>query len=83
MKSPKKQSSERIIYPELAPLAKRLKYLRLKAGFSKERFAGKIEISRSLYDSYESGANITMLNLRKIIKGLGLTHKEFFSEGFD
>lgn len=70
----------------LAKLSKRIKALRKKNNFtSAELFAYDIEISRVGMSKYESGAfdDIRMRTLLKIIDGLGMTPKQFFSEGFD
>lgn len=67
-------------------LSKRIKVLRKQQGFSSyELFAYDIEISRAGMSKYESGAfdDIRMRTLLKIIDGLGISPKEFFSEGFE
>jgi len=70
----------------LIKVGKRIKSLRKKSGFnSAELFAYDIEISRVGMSKYETGAfeDIRLRTLLKIIDGLGITPKEFFSEGFD
>jgi len=70
----------------LKKLSKRIKTLRKEKGFkSYELFAYDIEISRAGMSKYESGAfdDIRMRTLLKIIDGLEISPKEFFSEGFD
>ncbi|ACU63525.1 helix-turn-helix domain-containing protein [Chitinophaga pinensis] len=67
-------------------LSKRIKALRKQQGFnSYELFAYDIEISRAGMSKYESGAfdDIRMRTLLKIIDGLGISPKDFFSEGFE
>lgn len=67
-------------------VSKRIKTLRKERGFnSYELFAYDIEISRAGMSKYESGAfdDIRMRTLLKIIDGLGISPKEFFSEGFE
>ena len=67
-------------------IGKRIKILRKKNGFnSAELFSYDIEVSRVGMSKYESGNydDIRMRTLLKIIDGLGMTPKEFFSEGFD
>ncbi|MBN8674339.1 MAG: helix-turn-helix transcriptional regulator [Chitinophagales bacterium] len=67
-------------------IGKRIKVLRKKNGFnSAELFSYDIEVSRVGMSKYESGNydDIRMRTLLKIIDGLGMTPKEFFSEGFD
>ena len=50
-----------------------------------ELFAYDIEISRAGMSKYEAGTfdDIRLRTLLKIIDGLGISPKEFFSEGFD
>ena len=70
--------------PDLAKFAERLKELRLKKGYSNyENFAYEIGIARAQYGRYEKGEDLRYSTLIKIIKALGITPKEFFSEGFD
>lgn len=67
-------------------LSDRIKTLRKAKGFSSfEGFAYDIEISRVGMGRYESGNfnDIQMSTLLKIIDGLEMTPKEFFSKGFD
>ena len=70
----------------LNKIGKRIKNLRKKNGFnSAELFAYDIEVSRVGMSKYETSTfeYIRMRTLLKIIDGLGMTPKEFFSEGFD
>jgi transcriptional regulator with XRE-family HTH domain len=70
----------------LEKLGNRIKNLRKKNGFkSAELFAYDVEVSRVGMSKYETGTfdDIRMRTLLKIIDGLGITPKEFFSEGFD
>jgi DNA-binding Xre family transcriptional regulator len=70
----------------LQKLSKRIKSVRKQKGFnSYELFSYDIEISRTGMAKYESGNydDIRMRTLLKIIDGLEMTPKEFFSEGFD
>jgi transcriptional regulator with XRE-family HTH domain len=68
----------------LKQLGERIRTLRKKAGFSsQETFAYEAGIPRAQYGTYEKGVNITVLNLKKIIKFHKMTFEEFFSEGFD
>lgn len=69
----------------LLNVGKRIKKMRKEKGFSSyELFAYDIEISRSGMSNYEAGnfSDIQLRTLLKIIDGLGMTAKEFFSEGF-
>ncbi len=70
----------------LAKLSKRIKSQRKRKGFnSYELFSYDIEISRAGMANYESGnfVDIRLRTLLKIIDGLEMSPKEFFSEGFD
>ena len=71
--------------PDLQKLGDRFKKLRVKKGYmSVEKFAFDSELSRVLYSNYESGkGNITYKNLLKVTKALGISLKDFFSEGFE
>jgi transcriptional regulator with XRE-family HTH domain len=65
-------------------LGSRLKYFRKLRGYTNyERFAYEINISRTQYGKYEAGGNIKFSTLKKILKHLDITFKEFFQEGFD
>lgn len=68
----------------LEKLAKRIKDLRIKAGYtSYEIFAYETGISRTMYGNYENGSDMRTTNLRKIAKAHNMTLQEFFSEGFE
>jgi transcriptional regulator with XRE-family HTH domain len=65
-------------------MGKRIRDLRIKAGFkSQEAFAYEANIPRAQYGRYESGSNITMKNLLKIVQFHKMTFEEFFSQGFE
>ncbi len=67
-------------------LSNRIKTLRKNKGFtSYESFAYDIEVSRVGMSKYETGTfnDIQMRTLLKIIDGLEITPREFFSKGFD
>ncbi len=69
---------------ELELLAKRIRELRIKQGFSNyEYFAYEKEIPRAQYGRYEKGEDLRYSSLIKIIKAFGMTPKEFFSKGFE
>jgi transcriptional regulator with XRE-family HTH domain len=60
-------------------MGSRLKRLRLEKGFSNyEHFAYEIGISRSLYGTYENGANLKISTLLKVLNGLDISFEEFF-----
>ncbi|OMP75647.1 helix-turn-helix domain-containing protein [[Flexibacter] sp. ATCC 35208] len=70
----------------LEQISKRIKKVRKAKGFkSYELFAYDIEISRAGMSKYEAGNfdDIRMRTLLKIIDGLEMSPREFFSEGFD
>ena len=57
----------------------RCKELRKKTALSQEKFALKIDMDRTYYASVEMGKrNISIGNMEKIIKGFGITFKDFF-----
>jgi transcriptional regulator with XRE-family HTH domain len=69
---------------ELKKLANRIKSLRIKKGYSNyENFAFENDIARSQYGKYEKGEDLRYSSLMRVIKALGVSVEEFFSEGFD
>jgi len=69
---------------ELKKLGERIKSLRLKKGYTNyENFAYDNDLPRAQYGRYENGQDIRFSSLVKVIKALGVTMEEFFSEGFD
>ncbi len=65
-------------------IGRRLKALRKQKGYSNyEDFANRHNINRSQYGRYENGENLRLSSLEKVLDALGVTIKEFFSEGFD
>ena len=69
---------------DLTRLAKRIKELRVQKGYSSyEYFAYENEISRAQYGRYEKGEDMRYSSLLKVIKALGVSVTEFFSEDFD
>lgn len=63
-------------------LGKRIRELRTnKTGLSQEKFALKIDMDRTYYASVEAGKrNISIVNIKKIADGLGVTLSELFEE---
>lgn len=60
-------------------LGQRIKEIRISKGISQEKFALSIYMDRTYYASVESGKrNISLINIEKIAKGLGLTLEELF-----
>ncbi len=61
-------------------LGKRIRSLRNKTGLSQEKFALRIEMDRTYFASVESGRrNISILNIKKIADGLGISLSELFT----
>ena len=61
-------------------LGKRIQALRKeKTGLSQEKFALKIEMDRTYFASVEAGRrNISIINIKKIADGLGVSLSEMF-----
>lgn len=58
---------------------KRIKKLRNVRGISQEKFALSIDMDRTYYATVESGRrNISLENINKIAKGLGVSLSELF-----
>jgi transcriptional regulator with XRE-family HTH domain len=69
---------------DLKKLADRIRSLRIEKGYSNyENFAYEHNIARAQYGKYEKGENLRYSSLMKVIRALGVSVKEFFSEGFD
>jgi transcriptional regulator with XRE-family HTH domain len=69
---------------ELELIAKKIKYLRVKNGYSNyEDFAYDADIARAQYGKYENGANLMITTLMKILKHHNLTLAEFFNMEID
>jgi hypothetical protein len=82
----KKQASQATFSTEdeLKRLGERIKQLRIKKGYtSYEYFAYDNNISRAQMGRYEKGQDLRFSSLRKVVKALGVTLEEFFSEGFE
>lgn len=59
----------------------RVQQLRHAQGISQEKFALLIEMDRTYYASVEAGKrNISIINIKKIADGFGITLAELFSE---
>lgn len=63
-------------------LGKRIKELRnQRTGLSQEKFAAKIEMDRTYFASVEAGKrNISIINIKKIADGLGVSLGELFKD---
>ena len=58
----------------------RIKELRSERTISQEDFANMIGMSRSYFGEVETGKrNVSVVNLERIIVGLGVTFEEFFA----
>ncbi len=61
----------------------RCKELRTDMGLSQEGFANAIGMDRSYYASIEAGKrNVTLLNMKKISDGFGVSLSAFFDSEF-
>lgn len=61
----------------LSMLGEKIKNLRKEKGISQEKFALSIEMDRTYYSTVENGKrNISIQNLNKIAKGLGISISE-------
>ena len=59
----------------------RVQALRKAQGLSQEKFALTIEMDRTYYSSVEAGKrNISLVNIKKIADGLGVSLSELFSD---
>ncbi len=62
-----------------AEFGQRIRELRKEKGYSQERFALLIGMDRTYYASVEAGKrNISLVNIKKIADGLGLTISDVF-----
>lgn len=61
-------------------LGRRIRELRTSnTGLSQEKFAYKIKMDRTYYATVEAGKrNISIVNIKKIAEGLGITLSELF-----
>lgn len=61
-------------------LGKRIRELRQKTGLSQEKFSLRIGMDRTYFASVEAGKrNISIVNIKKISDGLGITLSELFA----
>ncbi len=69
---------------QIQNLANKFKQLRKEKGYTNyEIFAYDNDISRAQYGGYEKGEDLRFSSLSKVLKGLDISLKDFFSEGFD
>jgi transcriptional regulator with XRE-family HTH domain len=65
---------------ELELIGKKIKYLRIKNGYSNyEDFAHEADIARAQYWKYENGANLMITTLMKILKFHKMSLTDFFN----
>lgn len=81
-KSPSTMDIEKI---ELKKLGARIRSLRKELGIkTAEEAAHQFGLQRSQYTKYESGSgNMTYLSLVSLLQKMGISLKDFFSEGFE
>ncbi len=69
---------------DLKKIGARIRQLRIQAGYtSYETFANEHDVHRVQWGRYESGQDMYSSTLVKVTRLLGVTLKEFFSEGFE
>ena len=79
-----KEDVQNIKEEDLKKLAKRIKLLRQGKGYSNyEDFAYVNDLPRAQYGRYEKGEDMRFSSLMKVIRALGISVKDFFSEGFE
>ncbi|MFW5886909.1 MAG: helix-turn-helix domain-containing protein [Bacteroidota bacterium] len=79
MKKSKQQQKEE----DLKKLGNRIRELRIQKGYSNyEYFAFENEIGRSQYGKYEKGEDMRYTNLLRVMRALGVTPNEFFTDEF-
>ena len=82
-KIPKIADADERIEQEFSKLGNRIKQLRVRRGYtSYEIFAFENGINRAQFGRYERGEDLRYSSLLKVCDALGVTIKEFFSEGF-
>lgn len=72
------------INKELAKVGARIRQIRKDKGYSNyEQFAYTHEINRSSYARFETGEDMRISSLLKVLKAFDMTLSEFFGEGFE
>lgn len=72
------------IEKSLELVGKRIKQIRKAKGYSNyEQFAFQHDFNRSSYSRFESGTDIRISSLLKVLEAFDMTLEEFFSEGFE
>lgn len=81
---PKTAKADEKTEREFLKLGNRIKQLRIKKGYtSYEIFAFENGINRAQFGRYERGEDLRYSSLLKVCGALGVTIKDFFSEGFE
>ncbi|RYE52335.1 MAG: XRE family transcriptional regulator [Sphingobacteriales bacterium] len=78
---PKKKELD--VDEQLRRLGQRIKQLRKEHSDSYETFAFENDLPRAQYGRYEKGSDLRFSSLIKVLNALGITPKEFFSDGFE
>jgi transcriptional regulator with XRE-family HTH domain len=69
---------------DLVRLGKRIRELRKQKGFKNfEHFAYEYGFSRAQFGRYEMGEDLRYSSLLRVIRALGVSMEEFFSDGFE
>lgn len=80
----KKKAKKKTKPKEIQLLAKRIRYLRKKRGYSsQETFAYDHGYTLSYYSRIERGEDIRFTSLVRVCKALGVNVKTFFASGFN
>lgn len=80
----KRVASTKTANKDVRKVGDRMKQLRVSKGYtSYETFAYEHDIPRAQYGRYENGEDLKYSSLLKVTKALGISIKDFFSEGFD
>ena len=69
------------IEKQMENLGKRLKFLRKQQESNYEQFVFKHDIGRAQYGRYETGSDMNITTLLRILEALEVSPREFFSEG--
>ena len=78
------ENVQKIKEEDLKKLANRIRELRQEKGYSNyESFAYENNLPRAQYGRYEKGEDLKYSSLLKVIRALGVSVQEFFSEGFE
>jgi len=78
------ENVQKIKEEDIKKLANRIRELRQEKGYSNyESFAYENNLPRAQYGRYEKGEDLKYSSLLKVIRALGVTPKDFFSEGFE